>query len=330
MPQVSQQPARAVTFDQHQKIIMPSHLLPRLTLSVLTLCAGVGLAAEQTESPRYLIIHADDAGMCHSANRATIEAMEQGIVSSASIMVPCPWFPEIAQYAKDHPERDFGIHLTLTSEWKQYRWGPVTARDKVPSLVDERGFLWANVSQVARNVKVQEAEIELRAQIDRAIKFGVPITHLDTHMGAMASRPDLIRLYVQLGIEYDVPVLLCRSMKEAVIQQFPHLAEEAHDMLNKLAQQRLPVIDYLPTIPGGATYEVRKATYLLAFKHLRPGVTQFIIHCGNDDPELRAVTNRATSRDLDRRVFTDPEVKMEAERLGIRVISWKQLREMLE
>lgn len=307
---------------------MPSHIPSWLIILSLLLCATVGPAAEQTEASRYLIIHADDAGMCHSANRATIEAMEQGIVSSASIMVPCPWFPEIALYAKEHPERDFGIHLTLTSEWKHYRWGSVTARDKVPSLVDERGFLWANVSQVARNVKVEEAEIELRAQIDRAIQFGVPITHLDTHMGAMASRPDLIRLYVKLGIEYDIPVLLCRSMKETLIKQFPHLAIEADEMLKKLEQQGLPVIDYLPTIPAGDDYEVRKATYLLAFKHLRPGVTQFIIHCGNDDPELRAVTNRAASRDLDRRVFTDRDVKMEAEKLGIRIISWKQLREM--
>ena len=307
---------------------MPNHSLSPLTTLALSLFATIALAAEQTDAPRYLIIHADDAGMCHSANLATIEAMEKGIVSSASIMVPCPWFPEIAQYAKEHPERDFGIHLTLTSEWKLYRWGPVTARDKVPSLVDHRGFLWANVSQVARNVKVEEAEIELRAQIDRAIQFGVPITHLDTHMGAVASRPDLIRLYVNLGIEYDIPVLLCRSMKKTLVEQFPHLATEADEMLKRLDQHNLPVIDYLPTIPTAPDYELRKATYLLSFKHLRPGVTQFIIHCGNDDPELRAVTNSSASRDLDRRVFKDPDVKMEAERLGIIIISWKQLREM--
>ncbi|MBC8869048.1 MAG: ChbG/HpnK family deacetylase [Planctomycetes bacterium] len=307
---------------------MPSRLLTPWTTLAVSLFATIGLAAEQTEAQRYLIIHADDAGMCHSANRATIEAMEQGIVSSASIMVPCPWFPEIAQYAKEHPERDFGVHLTLTSEWKLYRWGPITARDKVPSLVDEQGFLWANVSQVARNVKVEEAEIELRAQIDRAIKFGVPITHLDTHMGAVASRPDLIRLYVKIGIEYDIPVLLCRSMKKTLIEQFPHLATEADEMLKKLDQHNLPVIDYLPIIPSVADYELRKATYLLAFKHLRPGVTQFIIHCGNDDPELQAVTSHAASRDLDRRVFQDPGLKAEAGKLGIKVISWKQLREM--
>ena len=139
---------------------------------------------------KLIIVHADDIGMSHSVNTASIEAFKHNMVTSGSIMVPCPWFPEIADYAKQHPELDLGIHLTLTSEWKYLRWRPVAPIDKVPGLLDEQGFMWKSERQTAMQATPQEIETELRAQIDRALAFGIKPTHLDTHMGTLYTRQD--------------------------------------------------------------------------------------------------------------------------------------------
>lgn len=296
--------------------------------AILLVLGAAGLPAEGPSAPRYLIIHGDDAGMCHSANVGTIEGMEKGVVSSASIMVPCPWFPEMADYARTHPEKDLGVHLTLTSEWKYYRWGPVASRDKVSSLLDEQGFMWARVSDVAEHAKIEEVEIELRAQIDRAIEFGVPITHLDTHMGSMVARPDLLKLYVKLGIEYDLPVLIPRQMSREERAEYPDLAKGADKLCEMLAQRRLPMIDRLATVEPDREFEAKKATYLRWFEDLDPGVTQLILHCSIDGPEASAVTGSHVNRDTDRRVFTDPEIAAKLKRCGIRVIGWRELREI--
>ncbi len=295
----------------------------------LLLVAG-RLAAAETDDRRYVIIHADDAGMSHSVNMATIEAMEKGIVSSASIMVPCPWFKEIAAYAKEHPEKDFGIHLTLNCEWKNYRWGPVAPRDSVPSLVDREGYLWGGVPQVALTAKSADVETELRAQVRRALDFGVPVTHLDTHMGAVVSRPDLVEVYVRLGVEFNVPVFFIRSLDVGVAATNPQIRARGLELVKLLDEHHLPVLDFMTQYYTGESYDAKKKMYLEAIEDTRPGIRYLIIHCGYNNEELAAITSSAQIRDNDRRAFTDPELIEAVKKSGVEVITWKQAREMSE
>jgi predicted glycoside hydrolase/deacetylase ChbG (UPF0249 family) len=266
--------------------------------------------------------------MSHSANLGTIDAMEKGIVSSASIMVPCPWFVEIAEYAQAHPERDFGVHLTLNCEWKRYRWGTVASRDRVPSLLDKDGYMWSRVEQVGEHAKAEEVEIELRAQIERAQQFGIPFTHLDTHMGSVLARPDLVRVYVKLGLEYDVPILFLGKYSDELAKEWPALVEEGKQLLPMLRERRLPVLDQLAQFYGAQPGMTRREAYLQTLRQLPPGVSQLIVHCGYEDAELKAITGSAPERDEDRRVFCDPEVIQLVKDQGIQVINWKQFRAM--
>ena len=288
------------------------------------------LYAQSQGKAKQVMVHADDAGMCDSVNRGTIEALEKGIVTSVSIMVPCPKFEEFAKYASKHPEFDYGIHLTLNSEFSNYRWGPVSPTDKVSSLIDKDGYLWKNTKLTAANAVTQQVETELRAQIDLALKRGIRLTHIDTHMGTLWMRPDLAELYVGLGIEYGLSVLYFDDNGGFnFINVHPDVKKQAKRLTEKLRKNQMPVLNHGFVHYVKEDHEKRKMSYLNAFRNLKPGITGIYIHCGYNDKELQSITSSSIIRDGDRRIFTDPDFIKEIQKMNVKLTDWKKLKQNL-
>jgi predicted glycoside hydrolase/deacetylase ChbG (UPF0249 family) len=222
-----------------------------------------------------LILHCDDLVVSHSVNQAAIDLYEAGVINSAAIMVPTPWFTEIAKYGVANPEFDLGLHLTLTSEWENYKWGPVSGRDKVPSLVDENGYLYTTSEAAVENAKPKEVEIEIRAQIEMAIATGLKPTHLDSHMGVLFSSPELFEVYVKLGKEYKIPVFV---PKEQVMAGYPEMAKN-------IETDGLLIDRYWGILPNVEAKDWTK-TYVDYVENMTEGVSLIIIHLGYDTYEL--------------------------------------------
>jgi hypothetical protein len=271
-------------------------------------------------SAKLLIIHADDFGGSHSINRATSEALEKGYITSASILVPCPWFPEAAEFAKAHPDADLGIHQALNSEWAGYRWGPITSQDQVSSLLDAQGYLPLDTPQVAKNAKPEEVERELRAQVERAQKFGVHITHLDTHMAALFGSTDLYKVYLKMGHSYGVPILEEWAGTHGPLGVKP----PADEML----VQKVISID--PGVPA----EKWTAWYEDQLKPLGPGVYQIIVHLAFDDDEMQGIAKDhpdwgAAWRQHDFDMVKSTEFHQFLKDQGFTLVGWKNLAKAL-
>ncbi|HSD47628.1 MAG TPA: polysaccharide deacetylase family protein, partial [Pyrinomonadaceae bacterium] len=185
-----------------------------LTLAAPTIQAQQQTLAERLGYPKdakLLIVHADDLGMSHSVNTATLKAFQTGLVNSGSIMVPCPWLSEIAAFARANPQADLGLHLTLTSEWTHFRWGPVTPKDRVTSLLDKDGYFRLTESEAAQKADPKEVELEIRAQIERAKALGIVPTHLDSHMGTLYQTKELFDVFLRVARENKLPVRVARE-----------------------------------------------------------------------------------------------------------------------
>jgi chitin disaccharide deacetylase len=268
-----------------------------------------------------IILHVDDVGMSHPSNLGAIESIEKGVASSFSIMMPCPWVPEIARWLQKNTNADSGLHLTLTSEWQLYRWGPVAGKKAVPGLVDNEGCLWRSVPQVAARATPDEIETEIRAQIERAEGFGFPMTHIDSHMGTLFARPDYFARYMKVGIEKKLPILAMGGHMTYVSQREGAQVKELRALIPKIWNGGLPVIDDLHT---GWTGQDTMANLRETLNTLKPGVTMIIFHASKMTEEFPLVTGSAKGRQVDLDALTNPETKEILQRRGIVLTTWRE------
>jgi hypothetical protein len=287
-------------------------------LVIVAFClAGISYTAptdkKGDEGEIRLIIRGDDMGFCHAANVACIRCYREGIMRAVEVMVPCPWFEEAVKMLNENPDLDVGIHLTLTSEWDNLKWRPLT---NAPSLVDKDGYFYPRTRQWNRwpsgtgfydaNPKLEEVEKELRAQIELAMKKINNVTHLSAHMGTATCRPDLEKLVKQLAKEYGL-----------------------HSGWDELTEQGVKYIGEWGS--NEDALEKREAALIKALQKLTPGTWILVEHPGLDTPEMRAISHRsyenvAAHREVVTKTFTSPKVKEVINKKGVKLIGYAALK----
>tara|TARA_B100000767_G_scaffold27366_1_gene23794 strand:- start:809 stop:1660 length:852 start_codon:yes stop_codon:yes gene_type:complete len=269
---------------------------------------------------KLLMIHADDAGLSHSQNKAIISCLEEGNVNSYSIMVPCAHFKEIADFAKKNPKYDYGIHLTLTCEWEKHRFGPVLPLSEVPSLVDKNGHFYKKKEHLQKHSLPSEIEKELKAQIDLAFQYGLQPSHIDSHMYSVACSPAIFKIYKELEIQYQLPVLISRNL----------FKNTGYDLRNNINQKDLT----LEQIHMGTfkEYETGKLGeyYENVLQKLEKGVNLLLIHPAFDDDEMKSITVNHSNfgsewREIDYNFFTSKRCKTLLQENSIELVDWRDL-----
>ena len=304
-------------------VLFLSALTPVFAQKQTTLAQRLGY----TDDAKLLIIHADDLAVAHSEDAASFTAMEKGSVSSASVMVPCPWMPEVAAYARKHPNHDLGLHLTFTSEWNPYKWGPVAPRGEVSSLVDSLGYFYNNCEDFAKKAKTEEVEKELRAQVEKAIAMGLNPTHLDSHMGCLLfQKLAYFKIYLDVARSYGIPAMVSKDLLAGV------------DSLKYAITDKDIVIDHILMASPDDYQKGMKNFYSNTIKSLTAGVNLIIIHAAGDDQEMEGMTGDyaiypnfcAPWRQADFDFFTSPECSQLLKENNVKVITWREVGKLLK
>jgi predicted glycoside hydrolase/deacetylase ChbG (UPF0249 family) len=288
-----------------------------------------------SDKDRVVILHADDVGMCQATLPALDDLVQAGLLSSASTMVPCPWFPQVAAFCQTHPGVDMGVHLTTTCEYTGYRWGPLTTRDPASGLMEGDGCFHRTAAAAGESGRPAAVRQEMQAQLDRARAAGVDVTHVDSHM-LTAWHPKALPAYVELARGARLPLFLLRPVPE-VWQRLSHdgwtLAGEETAALglrigSELEAEGWPLVDHVFMMPLDRPDD-RVALAKQVLDALPPGITHFVLHPAVDSPELRAITPDWPSRVADYRAFTSSEWRSHVRHSGLQVMGYRALRDLL-
>ncbi len=290
---------------------------------------------------KVVIMHVDDVGMSYDSNIGAFKAVEEGVATSMSVMMPCSWVPGFVHFLKTHPNIDAGLHLTLTSEWKDYRWGPLAGKPAVPNLVDAEGAMWRSVEETAKHATADEIEKEIRSQLERARAMGFEPTHMDSHMGTLFARQDYLERYFKVGIEQKIPVMFPGGHDTMILKDGAAglTLEQAQKIGKTLWAAGLPVLDDLHNISYGWTmdkvknpdekvlqqYKTQK--YIESFKDLQAGVTMVIMHCTSPTEVFEHISDSGNTRRGDMLAMIDPVLKKYIQDNGIILTTWRELKQ---
>ena len=294
---------------------------------------------------KLLIIHGDDIGVSHSVNIASFEGFKNNAINSGSIMIPSPWVKEVVQFHKNYPNYDLGLHLTLTAEWKNYKWNGVMSSNEISSLLNEYNEFYDNTSDVNINANPEEVRKELQAQIDYARSLGINPSHIDSHMGAIAVNKDLWRVYIEVGHKNK---LVSMATKSRVLNLFdddfpiPEYIVPVNDIYmlyhgaDRAFIENAVGEDIANTLIVNDIYKYEDwyELYSNKIKSLQPGLNVFLLHLGYDNEELKGVTidhpeYGARWRQLDFDIFNSDEIKELLIEEGIKLVTWGEIQDII-
>ena len=280
---------------------------------------------------KVIILHADDIGMCPEANDAAKKQLVNGVIQSAAVMIPCPNAMEFITWAKSNPKKDVGLHLTLTSEWKTYRWGPIIPDEEVPGLLDGEKKLWHSVPQVVAHASAKEVEKEIRAQIEQSIAWGHQPSHIDTHMGTLFADPNYVEVYIKVAQEYGIPANIIDLSKPKVLAEFRSQGYPLNDEVVQLIEgYTLPQLDYFTSAPDGETYEEKIDNFKKLIRDLDSGLTEIIFHPSVLTDNLKSIAGSWQQRSWEAQMFSDPDLIKFFDDEGILFTNWLEVMERFE
>ena len=274
-----------------------------------------------SESDKLLIIHADDLGLSRSVNKATFSALKKGDINSASVMMTCKHINEVGKLAIENPELDLGLHLTVTSEWRDYKWDGVSDSALIPSMIDSKGHLYDNKKKFVLNANPSDLKKELQAQIDLAKSIGIKPTHIDSHEGALFFNQDLFKAYLEIGEVNKLPVFVPKLVAAHFDKHFPK-------------PKNVVIVENFYMASPDIKFSDWENYYINILNNLKPGLSEIIVHLGFDDKEMQDITvdhpNFGSKwRNLDYDIVSSEKFKEALENNNINLVTWREIQNII-